>query len=220
MPSERIGNQMIVANKPDGPKTHKRFRMIEASFGRFLIQAAAKVQGPERFEHRLAVRLFQAVLQFADRRSIGAISQEPYAGLPNRTIVARKQFNQFMRGFLGKIDGRDRLAAFGTQAVNAAVGSIDLTLIILPMVDLTIIPIGDIQVAVGAELDIHGSKPRVVRSDREAEVASAKGRAFGENVAEDDMSQERLDAEKLAAITIGQPKASSKTNVCENRGET
>src|SRR6187401_3015818 len=72
------------------------------------------------------------------------------------------------------------------------------------MVDLSIIPVRDIDGSVRPRFDIDRSKPLVGSSYRMTEIERPKGRLIRHNFAENDASLERFNSKQFPGISFGQ----------------
>ena len=95
-------------------------------------------------------------------------------------------------------------ARLGAQPVDSPIAHINVPLLIPRMRHLAVIPVGDVDRAVGTDLDVHGTEPRVAARHDALNVARLEGRAFGRDVAEDDAPLQRFDAEELSVVALRQ----------------
>ena len=70
------------------------------------------------------------------------------------------------------------------------------------VVDLAVVPIGDVERAVGPELDVDRTEPRVAGRDRQADVVSLERGPIGKHAAHHHVIQQRGDAEEQAAVGL------------------
>ena len=140
--------------------------MLERLPSKFRVKPAAKIDRPQRFQRRLANLVAQHGFQQRKCLGIPAIAQEAECLLTVPLVFVAEQRDQIGRGELGQIERSHRLAALGSQPVNAAVLQVDPALVISVVVHLIVVPVAHVNRAVRPGLDVHRTEPTIAALDR------------------------------------------------------
>ena len=181
--------------------------MLERLPAKFRVKPTAKIDRPQRFQRRLANLVAQHDFQQRKGLGIPAIAQEAECLLTVPLVFVAEQRDQIGRGKLGQIERFHRLAALGSQPVNAAVLQVDPSLVISVVVHLIVVPVAHVNRAVRPGLDVHRTEPTIAALDRMPRVERLERRSNRRAVAHHHTALYRLHAEDFTEILPGQPGA-------------
>src|ERR1022692_2003425 len=95
---------MIVRKEPNGPETHLRLRMHQRFLGQRRVEAAGKVDGPQRFQRESAFALEELLGQKRKDGAVLAIAHQPLCRLAHPAIVFLQALDELGGSLLAKID--------------------------------------------------------------------------------------------------------------------
>ena len=160
-----------VADQPGRPEPHVGIGMLERLQARSL-RPARRPGSSAQSDSRASwpgVLVLQPTLERRRDRGVLAIADQPQGRLARPLVGVGQPIDQLGSAQRGQVDGLDgRSVVPGLEAIDPPVGRVDLALVVAVVVDLAIVPVGDVERAVGAELDVHGPEPGVGRTTRPA----------------------------------------------------
>ena len=198
-----------IALETGRPEADLGVRVTEGLSGERVVEESDPVGGPETFEGEVG-------------SAGGGWGIEPRGeGLVDSGIVGLREEAQRLLtdeavgvGEMGEecggrwVASRDDRAArrslLPAKAVDAAVGGVHLAFVVPVVVHLAVVPIANVERAVGPELDVNGTEEGVAGADRVAEVAGAEGGAVAGDLGHHDPALEGFDAEQAALVGLAE----------------
>ena len=112
-----------------------------------------------------------------------------------------ERFDEIRGAGLAHIVDPNRRRTSRLQPVDPSVGCIHLALMVAEVIHLLVVPVADVNRAIGPDLNIHRPEPPVVASDRMPEIMGFEGGFFGQEFAQNDASLQRFYAEEPTVIS-------------------
>ena len=148
--------------------------MSRGDFEGGLVKGIAAVECPEGFERGLTVFIFERVPETGDElMAVFSPTEESLGGFAPPAIGVIEQVDEVGSRTLIEIEWGERCGVFAANAEESPILFTDLTLVVTVVIDLLVIPIADVDGAVGARLHINGAKPAILGVDQEVERGAA-----------------------------------------------
>ena len=160
------------------------------------VQPAGLMQRPERGERSRPTGQQGAELRLNLRRP--APAEHAGGGLAVPLVRMRQEREQFVRAFAREVHVLLQRGLFATQAVDAAGRGIDLTLVMLPVRDVVLVEIRDMQRAVRRIHDEHGTEAFIRTPQHLIQITRAESRAARLPLGRDEQTVNRIYPEHLA----------------------
>src|SRR4029453_5241918 len=151
--------------------------MCEASPRGVQVQSPGHMDRPERLETGLPVIRLKYLAQERNRGHMATAREQAQGRLAAPSIRAGQQCDEAGRRNLPKVLCLHWPGAPGFESVYPAIPGIHVALVIAPMVHLEVVPVGYVQRAIRAVLDVDGLEPRILRSHGIAHVPRPESRS-------------------------------------------
>ncbi len=165
----RPRNRGCIAEEPGRPQPDIPIGMIEQSQSGRLVEPTHQVKRPELLEGTLPGLVSERLLEPRRQRVVLAVGDQSQRRLPRPLVGIGQQVDQCRRAFarqVARLGPCERTDVARHEPVDSAIARLDLSFIVAVVVDLAVVPIGDVERTVGAELDVHRSEPSVAGRDR------------------------------------------------------
>ena len=138
-------------------------------------------------------------LQRFQRGFVASLAEQPHRCGAMPLVWMTQQRDQLGRLFLREVEVLFQRSVFSAQAVDAAGGRVELTLVVLSVSDVFLVEVSDKNRAVGRVREEDGAECDVVSGKRNADVARGECRADGDALGCCDVAVQRVGTEQFSA---------------------
>src|SRR5579875_30032 len=171
--------------------------MMEQAPGKRFIEAAADVQGPQRFQRQSAIAVKHNFAQHRQYGSITPLAKDAPCLAPLPIVGMIEQRNQLLARQPGQIQANVRLRPLGHNFVNPAVRAVPI-IDRIDMIGALVVPVGNIDGTVRSGQAIDGTKPASVGDEKIAAETAGETRSL----AFDNMPVQRVRKEVSGDVDV------------------